>query len=217
MKAAVFSYTNRRGVTYYVHQMQTKHGARRYAAKRSAQGALPELPAGLEIVENVNGQVSVRVSRARDILPLEERLVQQALETHGRRDYRLETKGRDIIIHEPLSNVEEIADALSPTGVWGNLGLDLDKMMRRKVGDAAWEEHLRQQKEQVRQDLQRRMRYGPVIRFRLDDPVQRRFSVERMCYLGEGGWLGLTFGMTLADACDRYMPLLGTEELFEEF
>jgi hypothetical protein len=65
-------------------------------------------------------------------------------------------------------------------------------MMRANVGETAWDQYLRQKTEQVRQDLERTMR-------------------------GEGGWLWLRGEMTLADACERYVPLLGTDEMFEEF
>lgn len=217
MMHTAFSYTNRVGDAYYVHETRTKRGACRYVMKRSAKGALPALPAGQEIVENVNGQVSIRTPRARDILPLEEQLVKQSLESHSRKDYRVEVKGRDIVIHEPLSNVEELAEILGPRRALRGLRLDLDKAMRQKLGDAAWEEYLRQQKEHACEQLRRQMRYSPVMRFRLEDVKNRVFSVERMCYMGEGGWLRLAYDVTLAAACDRYVPLLGTEELFEEF
>ena len=214
---SMFTYTNRRGVTYYVHEARTKAGARRHVVKRTAGGALAELPAGMEIVENVNGQVSVRAARAGAILPLEERLVQQALAQHDRQKYRIEVKGRDITVYEPDSNADELAEILNPRRPLDALGTALDKMMRTKVGEAAWEQDLWQKKEQVRQGLERAMRYSPVLRFRLDDDERRRFSVERMSYRGEGGWLWLKGDMPLAAACKRYVPLLGTDGLFEEF
>lgn len=57
----------------------------------------------------------------------------------------------------------------------------------------------------------------PVLRFRLDKGRRRLFSVERMSYSGDGGWLWLRSDMPLATASKRYVPLLGTDELFEEF
>ena len=214
---SMFTYTNRRGVTYYVHEATTKAGARRYAAKRTAEGALADLPAGLEIVENVNGQVSIRAARERAILPLEERLVQQALTQHDRQKYRIEVKGRDITVYQPDSNADALAEMLNLRRPLDALGTALDKMMRAKMGDAAWEQYLRQKKEQVHQGMERTMRYSPVLRLRLDDAERRRFSVERMSYRGEGGWLWLKADMPLTAACDRYVPLLGTDDMFEEF
>jgi hypothetical protein len=213
----VFSYTNRRGVTYYVHESRTKTGARRYLVKRSARGALAECPAGMEIVESVNARVSIRKVRQRIILTLEEEQVRQALEKHGREEYRVEAKGRDLIVHEPDYDVEEIAELMDPLAAWGPLAQELDRTMRRQMGAAACEKHRQQKRQRVRRHLQRTMRYSPVLRFRLEDPTQRLFAVERMSYRGHGGWLPLTAGQALAAACDRYVPLLGTDELFEEF
>jgi hypothetical protein len=138
----MFTYTNRRGVIYHVHEARTKAGARRYVVKRSAEGALAELPAGMEIVENVNGQVSVRAARERAILSLEERLVQQALAKHGREKYRVEVKGRDIVVYEPDFNADDVAESIHPMNAWGVLGPTLEKVMRKQLGDTAREEYV---------------------------------------------------------------------------
>lgn len=212
----MFSYANRRGVTYYVHEARTKAGARRYVVKRTPEGALPELPAGLEVVENVNGQVFVRAARPRAIQPLEERLVEQALARHGRQKYRVQVKDRYITVYEPDYSVDEVAEAMDPVRAWDVLGPRLDKVMRKQLGDAAWEDRLRRDKQDVRRKLERAMRYSPVLRFGLDDPGARLFSVERMCFRGEGGWLWLVGHVPLAAACEQYVPLLGTDDLFEE-
>jgi hypothetical protein len=179
----MFTYTNRRGVAYYVHEVRTKPGARRYVVNRTVAGALADLPAGMEIAENVNGQVSVRAARERAILPLEERLVQEALVKHGREKYRVEVKGRDIVVHEPDFDADGVAESMHPMNAWGVLGPTLEKLMRK----------------------------------RLEHATDRLFAVERMTYRGEGGWLWLKGNMPLAAACQEYVPLLGTDELFEEF
>lgn len=215
-KQTMFTYTNKRGVKYYIHETRPKAGASRYVVKRTGDDALAELPVGMEIVENVNGQVSVRAARPGAILPVEERLVEQALQEHGREKYRVEIKGRHIIVHEPDRDADRIADVFDSTGVMDVLGQTLDRMMRQAVGDAAWEALRQQKREQVRQEIEQTMRYSPVLRFRLDDANRREFSVERMIYHDRGGWLWLKSDLPLAAACDRYVPLLGTEELFEE-
>jgi hypothetical protein len=118
----MFAHTNKRGVTYYVHEARMKAGARRYVVGRTANGALADLPACMEIVENVNGQVSGRAARAAAILPLEDRLVQQALAQHDRQKYRIEVKGGDITVYEPDSNADELAEILDPRrplDAWG--------------------------------------------------------------------------------------------------
>ena len=59
--------------------------------------------------------------------------------------------------------------------------------------------------------------YSPVLRLRLQKGQPRLFTVDRMSYSGCGGWLWLRDDMPLAAACDHFLPLLGTDELFEEF
>ena len=57
--------SNREGVVCYLHRAAGRGGKVRYTLKRSPNGALPELPHGYEVVENVNGQASVRRTRPR--------------------------------------------------------------------------------------------------------------------------------------------------------
>ena len=143
--AKQFTYTNRRGDTYYVHEFRTKAGARRYAMRQKPDAALAELPKGMEINANVNGLVYIRKPRARIILPLEEKLVRQALATHGRENYRVEVKGRDILIHKPNQDPDEIANLLDPVSGFGIFGETVEKLMKEKVGEEVWRDY-RQQK-----------------------------------------------------------------------
>lgn len=51
-----FTYTNRKGVTYYLRAHETKTGKTRYTfAKTPGANAADELPDGYEVRENVNG------------------------------------------------------------------------------------------------------------------------------------------------------------------
>jgi len=212
----MFTYTNRRGVIHYIHETPTKAGSLRYTMNRNAGGALAELPTGMEIVESINGQVYIRKVRPGVILPLEEKLVQQTLAAHDRDKYRVEVKGRDIIIHKPNQDVDRIAKLMDTTSAWGNFGQTFEKLMRKKIGDAAWQDYQRQRKEKARLEIEQLVTYMPVLRLRLDKGRRRLFSVERMSYRGHGGWLWLRSGMPLATACEHYVPLLGTYKLFEE-
>jgi hypothetical protein len=216
MEPAALSYTNRKGVTDYLHETRTERGATRYVTKLAAEGALTVLPKGYEVVENVNGKVSVRARRPRQIPRAEEQRVKRALKSHGREGYRVEVKGRAIIIHQPDYDAEEVAELFDPARGLGVLSGELDKLMRQQVGDAAWEDYRRQKKKEACERLRRLVGYSPVMHFRLEDAEARLFSVERMCHRGEGGWLNLAHDMALDMACDYYVPLLGTDELFEE-
>jgi len=222
---AIFCHTNRLGVTYYVHETRTKAGARRHVIKPVAEGALAAVPEGMEVVENIHGQVSVRAVRERIILPLEEAMVQQALVTHGREKYRVETKGKDITIYDPNNDVDEGMDLFDRYNRPGfGFGVAVDKAMRERVGDAAWENYRRQEeknynrkREEYRQYLERRMQYSPIFRLCLSDAKRRRFVPERMSYRGMGGWKRINDSMPLSAACDRYIPLLGTDKIFETY
>lgn len=58
---ATFSYTNRHGETYYLHEGTTKTGKPRYFfAKTIRERALDNMPEGFEVAESVNAVVSVR-------------------------------------------------------------------------------------------------------------------------------------------------------------
>jgi hypothetical protein len=212
----MFTYTNKRGVQYFVHEARTKAGARRYVVKRTAAGALPELPDGMEITETVNAQVSIRTVRRRVILPLEERLAHDALHRHSRDKYRIEVTDAFIIVNEPDSDADKLTELFDPQHMVAAFGPAVHKLLRKTLGGDTWQEYRRQKTAQARQEIERAMRYSPVLRFRLDDAKNRRFSVERMTYHGHGGWLWLKRDLTLAEACDHYFPLLGTDELFEE-
>ena len=73
----MFSYANRKNVTYYLHMRRTAAGRTVYVMTRSSADALETVPPGMEIVENVNAQVSVRMRRKRIITAAEESLVRR--------------------------------------------------------------------------------------------------------------------------------------------
>jgi len=210
----VFSYTNRKGIAYYVHARPTKKGKTRYVLKRSAEGALAELPAGYEAVENVNGQASLRRKRPRQITAKEEAEVQAALERHGLTDYRLEVKDGCITVFEPDCDPEEIADMFDPLILGGGLTDTFKSILRDLLGDEMVEQYIRQRKERLQESLRRRMRFFPVLRFRLVDGEERLFLAERMTYSGDGGWWSLE-AFPLAKAVKRYVRHLGKDSFFE--
>jgi len=61
MVPRTLSYTNRLGVTFYLHEGKTKTGKPRYfVAKTPREGALAAMPEGYEFSESINAVVSVR-------------------------------------------------------------------------------------------------------------------------------------------------------------
>jgi hypothetical protein len=75
MGSRPYSYTNRRGDTYFLHTVVRKNGKTAYAMKRKlGDGALDDLPDGYEVAESINGAVSVRRPPKRVITEAEEGL-----------------------------------------------------------------------------------------------------------------------------------------------
>jgi len=211
----MYHYTNRKGVTYYLHRHTGQGGKPRYTLKRSAEGALDELPAGYEVTENVNGQVSVRRARPRQITKEEEDRVRSALNQHQLSQYRLEVKDDQITIFEPDRDPGAIAEQLNPmAGMPVGLGEQLEAQVRKELGDAAVDKYLQQHKQGAREQLEHTTNYAPVLRFGLIDKQRRLFVAARMTYRGEGGWHELDC-MGLTEAVDRYLPHLGKESFFD--
>ena len=56
--------------------------------------------------------------------------------------------------------------------------------------------------------------YNGNLKFVLDDPENRVYSVYRMCYRGEGGWMFLDYG-TLESLAKKTMPHLELDSFYE--
>src|SRR5579859_137043 len=168
------NYTNRKGLTYTLYRGQTKTGKPRYYFGRPAQNQgepVTELPPGFTISESVNGVVSLVKDRHSLIQPEEVVAVEAVVQQHPEaRRYRVAVKGNRIEIYE---QVDPDYNALVSE-------LHLPGLSRPGLA------------EQLRALEERHAHYTQVLRFTLLDPKQRRFGVERMCYLGSiDGWLEL--------------------------
>ncbi len=210
----MFTYTNRKGVTYYVHAQTTKTGKTRYTLKRSSEGALDELPKGYEVVENVNARASIRRKRPRQITAEEEAEVRAALERHGLTDYRFEVKDDCITVFEPDLDPEGMAEAFDPLALGGEPGETFKRLLRDQLGDELVDQYVRQRKDRLQEALREQIRFFPVLRFQLEDAERRLFRVERMTYSGDGGWWPLQT-LPLTKAAKRYVRHLGKESFFE--
>src|SRR5437762_982221 len=114
------TYTNRRGVTFYLCQSTTKTGKPRYYFAREPRGSPVErVPEGFRISESANGLVSLERDRPSQILPAEVAAVEAAIARHPKpRDYHVGVKRDRIEISERLgSDSDHLLAALS--GVLG--------------------------------------------------------------------------------------------------
>jgi hypothetical protein len=190
------SYTNRRGQVYYLHTGTTRTGKRRiFVAKTLGEGVLAELPTGFEIVESINGVVSVRrIDRGAPRIPdtdLARVRAELARHLHLRRHRADAVKG-EIIVFEPAGgSSDEVAG-------W----------LRTEVGLTV------AQVERARPELEKRTRFSPVMRLVPDDGGQ--YAIFRMTYRGDGGWSRWAFDRgPLEKLAATYLKQLGTERFFE--
>ena len=96
------SYTNRKGVTYYLCQSLTKTGKPRYYFSREPKEASPEqIPEGCRISESVNGIVSLVIDRPQLIFPEELAVVEKEISRHPKSEnYRVDIKKDQIVVYE---------------------------------------------------------------------------------------------------------------------
>lgn len=103
--AGVFTYTNRHGEPYYLHQGRTKTGkARVFVAWTVGEGALDAMPSGFGITESVNGVVSVRrIDPSRPEVPLADlEIVRSEVARHEHlRRHVVDGRDGEVFIQEP--------------------------------------------------------------------------------------------------------------------
>ena len=190
------SHTNRKGITFFLCQGETKTGKVRYYFSREPQGkTIKEIPPGYEISESVNGVVSLVKTRPRLIPPEELALVAEALEHHPDRDnYRVNIKHDQIVVYEGTGPNVEVILALFGKSI-------------PRPPEAI---------EQLKSQLDRYRRFSPVMRFILSDPQTRMYSAERWCYSGSiDDWIGVGNPGKLEELARQFVPTLGTDAFFE--
>jgi hypothetical protein len=190
------AYTNRKGVTYYLCRGTTKTGKPRHYFAREPKGdPVEEIPAGWEIRESVNGVVSLAKKRPMQLLPEEIEAVGVAVLRHPEaRNYRVDAKQDRITVFE-------------------RVGPDLDDLASRlrKVGLLMGE-----QADRLKELLDERARFKPVMRFVLVDKKRRRFMAERMSFLGgTEKWIYVGSTGAVEELARRLIPQLGTDRFFE--
>ena len=211
----MFTYTNRKGVEYYLHAKTTAKGKTRYAMTRESDGALAELPEGYEIAENPNGLVSVRQEKPRLSLPEEGSLVETALQKSGLKYFRVEVKGKHITIFESNTDIDALGSITTPFGGFGAaIAEELQSMARKQFNDDALQAYLSHHQQRARERAEKWAHFSPVMRFTLADKTKRLFEVARMTYRGRGGWHELDF-LPLPKAARKYIKHLGKESFFD--
>jgi hypothetical protein len=190
------TYTNWRGVTYYLCRGVTKTGKPRYYFAREPKGEpVEQIPEGWRISESINGIVSLVKDRPAQIRPEEVEAVKAAVQQHPEsHNYRVAVKCNRIEVYERVG--------LGPD----ELIADLREVGLLVPGRAG----------RLREMLEGRARFTAVLRFILADAEQRTFRTERWCYLGSiDDWIHVGPMGPVDRLARHWVPKLGTDALFE--
>lgn len=190
------TYTNRKGLTYYLCRGTTKTGKPRYYFAREVKDEpLEEIPAGYKIRESVNGIVSLVKDQPSPLQPEEIAAVEAAVSRHPKgHNYRVGVKDNRIEVYERVG-----PDAAELVGRLAEQGLGAPGLLDR-----------------LRADQERYDRFTPILRFILRDAQQRIYGVQRMCYLGSiDDWIDLYQSGPVERLAEKLIPSLGTDEFFE--
>ena len=107
-----FIYRNSKGRDYHLCEAATRTGKPRLVFSRDPVGKpLEEMPAGFEVFESVNGQVSIRKAGTSAIRMEEVEIVRNEIVRHRRLlRYRVEAKKKSVVVFEPCgASADEIA------------------------------------------------------------------------------------------------------------
>ncbi len=153
------THTNRKGVTFTLYRLDTPGRKTRYFfGKEGASGdPIDEVPPGFHITESPNGVVSLARDRPVLICPEEVAAVERAVQAHPRAHrFRVTSK------HDRIE-------------VYGQDGPDwtavYDGMVAQGIAPPGKDEDLRELE-------QRHARFGPVLRFVLEDPASRWYAAD---------------------------------------
>lgn len=189
------TYTNRKGLTYFLNKGVTKTGKPRYYFAKEQKGeSVDEVPQDYEIEESVNAVVSLVKVRPK-LIPHEEWIcVEDALARHPKaRDYRLTVKDKTIVVYETT-------------------GPDVDRVM----GFFANFPVLPGARKRLEEEREIYSQFTPVMRFILEDQETREFRAERWCYRGSiDDWIYAGYSGKIKALAKELIPTLGTDEFFE--
>ena len=186
-----FTYTNRKGFTYYLCQTTTRTGKTRYYFAREPKDTpVEKLPVGYQVEESVNAVVSLVKTRPQLIFPEELATVEAALKKLPRRHkYRVSIKNKQIVIYE--SRGADFGEMIAGIG-WS---------MPASIG---------------REFEERHAQFSPIMRFILEEPEERIFSPQRWCFRGSiDDWIHIGVPGEIEELAKELIPLLGTDDFFE--
>jgi hypothetical protein len=185
-----FSYTTRRGKTYYLHTGPKRGGGTQHYVSTDPKGPLAEtIPEGFEIYETPNGQVYLRKIKPARIQPDELAVVEGELQKRQSHKHRYlgEISDGKIIIYE------------------GDTRIDALREINVRFSAPALEEYAAHNADFV-----------PVMRFVLQDDPQRLFEPQRFCFRGSvEDWISIGRPDQLKRLAATFLKHLGKDSFYE--
>lgn len=185
-----FTYTTRRGKTYYLHTGPKRGGGIQHYISTDPKGpAADAIPEGFEINETPNGQVYLRKKKPARIQPAELELVERDLQRcqTSQHCYLAEVSDDKIIIHE------------------GDTRIDALREINMRFSASGLEEY-----------ALRNAHYVPVMRFVLQDEAQRAYAPERYCFRGSvEDWISIGEPDQLGKLASKFLKHLGEDSIHE--
>lgn len=193
------TYTNRKGVTYFLCQGVTKTGRPRYYfAGSPRETPVEKIPEGFRIAESANGRVMLERDRPSPFLPEEVAAVEAAIARHPQpEDYHLAVKRDQIVISERtgLGGPDDLATRMGEA-----LGLPLSQFGA------------------IRELIKHQRSFTPALRFLLYDAERRIYGAQRWCSLGSiDDWIDVGMQGPLAQLAGPAVARLGDDAFYEPF
>jgi hypothetical protein len=185
-----FSYTTRRGKTYYLHTGPKRGGGIQHYVSTDPDGPVAEsVPDGFELYETPNGQVYLRKSKPALIQPDEMELVNAELSKHQTSEhcYLGDVKGNEIVIHEGDTHIETL------------------RAINIRFSERGLEEY-----------AARHAQFTAVMRFVLKDKDKREFAPERFCFRGSvEDWVSIGEPAPLQKLISKFFKHLGKDSMYD--
>jgi len=184
-------YTNRKRITYCLHEDNTKTGDLRYFFSAKNEGNLVDtLPEGYEIYEHPYSQVFLRPIRPQIITENERDVVNKHVKvlTPSRR-YMVDILGKDITLfesHEDIDVLKEVFRKGTPEGF------------------------------SIEEAINLTISFAPAMQFTLENRENRLFIVKRFFLPGAvDEWRHIAGPDSLENLASEYVEYLGTESFHE--
>lgn len=196
-----YKHCNRWGDVYLLQAGQTRTGKPRYYFGRKLSGKpVEEVPAGYEVFESPErGQVYLRRQRSTWIAPIEREIVAEGIRRVSNVEhFVVDVEADGLVVYLPTKSVDEVNQLVCFLA-----GPDALRVPRFR---------------EARDQVVKESRYQKMMRFDLQDPEQRFFSVERWCFQSWcRGWISLAGPAPLSELVEEYAEHLGEESFYELF